>query len=60
MTTCRITSELKTPWWKKFLRFFRIIKKRETSCITLHGEYFKVGDIFHTSPGETFLIIQIL
>jgi hypothetical protein len=55
-----VTSEIKTPWWKKILRFLRIMKKKETFCMTLHGQYFKVGDIFHTGPGETFLILQIL
>ena len=40
-----VTSELKTPWWLKTLRFFRIKNKREDFTILLTYDGYNINDI---------------
>ena len=45
MTTYRATLELKTPFWWKVLRFFRLKAKREEFGMTFKKDWFRTGDI---------------
>jgi hypothetical protein len=51
MNNYLVTLELKTSWWKKILRFFKIIKQREEFKITLYTNCFKKGDILKEGVG---------
>ncbi len=45
MITYKVTTELKTPWWLKLLRFFRIKNKREEFELQFDADWLRVGDI---------------
>jgi hypothetical protein len=45
MATYLVTTELKTPWWLKLLRFFRIKDKRQEFEIIFKKDWFRIGDI---------------
>jgi len=47
MTTYLVTTELKTPWWLKVLRFFRIKNKREEFEISFDKDWFRVNDVLN-------------
>lgn len=47
MTTYTVTTEIKTPWWLKLLRFFRIKSKRTDFNITLNYTFFEKDDILN-------------
>ncbi len=57
MTTFKITLEIKTSKWKKFLRFFKIIKQREEFELIFYDDFYEIGDIINTGMHE-FLIIK--
>lgn len=57
MTTYTITTELKTHWRLKLLRFFRIKNKREEFKITLDYSYYKKGDILLTESYQKLIIL---
>lgn len=58
MNKYTVTLELKTPWYKKVLRYFGFIKPREEFGIVLVYSHFKAGDILDTGgKGETFVKI---
>lgn len=57
MTRYIITMELKTSKWKRFLRFFRIIKPREEFELNFLDDYWKPNEIIW-SGGEKFLILK--
>lgn len=44
-----VTMELKTPIWKKFLRWFRIIAKKQVFELYLDGDFetLKKGDVLY-------------
>lgn len=48
----KVTTELKTSWWLRLLRWLRLKPKREDFDLLLNYDYFKVGEIldngFHT------------
>ena len=48
MTTYTVTTELKTSWWLKLLRFFRIKSKRADFNITLNYNFFEKDDILNS------------
>lgn len=54
MTIYKVTTELKTTWWLKALRFCRVKKKRTEFEIFLNHNGFKIGDIIQ---GTTYLKI---
>ena len=43
--TYKVTTELKTPWWLKLLRFFRIKDKRQEFEIVFKKDWFRIGDV---------------
>lgn len=45
MTTYLVTTELKTFWWWKVLRFFRLKSKREEFEIAMENDWFDVGEL---------------
>lgn len=47
MTRYTVTTEIKTTWLKRVLRFFRISKPLETFEIVLSSPYFNKGDILN-------------
>ena len=57
MTTYKVTTELKTLWWLKLLRFFRIKKKREEFELCFQYGVFEKGDIVLTSYNEKIKIL---
>ncbi len=57
MVTYKVTSELKTPWWLKLLRFFRIKSKREEFYLYLDYKPFKKGEILRAGITKTDLKI---
>ena len=58
MTTYLVTLEIETPWWKKVLRLFRIIKKREEFKINLNYYTLRKGDILLQPEGNKLLILK--
>ena len=58
MTTYRVTTELKTPWWLKLLRFFRIKDKRTEFYITFDRTFYEAGDIVEPKTGIKLKIIK--
>ena len=59
MTTYLVTLELKTPFWWKVLRFFRIKNKREEFYITIIGAPFEKDAILETGGSKMKVIQQI-
>lgn len=53
-----VTLEIKTPFWKKLFRFFRLIKQREEVTLILDTDLFKEGDILSQFDGEDLLILR--
>lgn len=54
-----VTSELKTPWWLKLLRFFRIKNKREEFTILLKYDGYNINDIIlATSKGKDLKVLN--
>lgn len=47
----KVTTELKTSWWLKILRFFRIKNKRQEFYVSLDNKsyIFETGTILETS-----------
>lgn len=45
MTTYKVTTELKTYWWWKVLRFFRLKNKREEFEMIFDANWFNKGEI---------------
>ena len=45
MITYKVTTELKTSWWLRLLRFFRIKGKRTEFELSFKKLWFKEGDI---------------
>ena len=58
MTTYLITLEIETPWWKKVLRFFKLVKKREEFTINLNYSTLRKGDILLQPEGNKLLILK--
>lgn len=57
MVEYRVTMELKTSWWLKILRFFRIKNKREEFTICFPECYFQKGDILTCGNNTVIKII---
>lgn len=54
-----VTAELKTSWWLKFLRFFRVKNKKEDFTILLNYDGYNINDIIlATSKGEGLKILN--
>lgn len=59
ITTYKVTTEIKTSWWKKLLRFFKLLKPRVEFSCSFYEELFKKDDIISTDCGlGSFLIIE--
>lgn len=58
MVCYTVSPEIKTPVWKKILRFFKLMKKREEFNLLLDGDYFKIKDIVKTPEGSEFIILK--
>lgn len=56
-TTYIFPHELKTPWWKRLLRFFRLLKPRETFVVTFMLGTFKKGDIVDFGGDQRAVIL---
>lgn len=54
MTTYLVTTELKTSWWMKFLRWLRIKPKRNEFKLVVQYNGYCVGQIITT---DTKLLI---
>lgn len=53
-----VTTELKTSIWKKVLRFFRLIKKREEFEIIFEHPIFEENDILINSYIQGVKVIK--
>ncbi len=60
MTHYIVTTEIKTTWLKKILRFFRISKPLEAFEIVLSSPYFKKGDILNIGSTKPISNIKII
>jgi hypothetical protein len=58
MTTYLVTLEIETPWWKKVLRFFRLVKRREDFTINLNYFTLTKGEILLLPGGDKLLILK--
>jgi len=54
-----LTTELKTPLWKRGLRFLRLMKPREEFELVMSFDAFWVGDIVTSGDGIDSLIIKV-
>ena len=54
-----VTTEVKTSWWLKILRFFRIKNKREDFTILLTYDGYNINDIIlSTSKGVDLKVLN--
>jgi len=58
MTTYLVTLEIETPWWKKVLRFFRLVKRREDFTINLNYFTLTKGEIILQPGCDKLLILK--
>ena len=59
MTEYTVTTEVKTSWWLKILRFFRIKNKRESFTILLTYDGYNINDIIlSTSKGVDLKVLN--
>lgn len=49
MITYKVTTELKTPWWLKLLRFSRLKSKREEFEVHFEKGWWQKGDVIRTN-----------
>lgn len=54
----KVTTELYTPIWKKFLRWCRLCKKRNEFSIVFAHDFPKIGDILEQGGGNKVLVIS--
>jgi hypothetical protein len=52
MVIYKVTTELKTYWWMKALRFCRIKKKRKEFEIYLNYDGYNIGELLLSSAGR--------
>lgn len=52
MTIYKVTTELKTTWWVKLLRFLRIKKERVEFEICLNCGDYNIGELLYSSAGQ--------
>lgn len=55
MTIYKVTTELKTTWWLKVLRFCRIKKNRAEFEIFLNYNGYKIGDVIYSTTSLKIL-----
>jgi hypothetical protein len=53
-----VTDEIFTPKWKRILRYFRLIKRRNEFFIVLKEDYFDVGSIIGCIPSGLVIILK--
>lgn len=58
MTIYKVTTELRTNWWIKLLRFCRIKSKRKDFQIYLNYNGYEVGDMIHSDIGGKLKILD--
>ena len=58
MATYLVTLEIKSPWWKKVLRFFRLVKRRDEFVITLNYSSLTKGEILLQLGCDKLLILK--
>ena len=59
MTTYLVTTELKTSWWLKLLRYFRLKNKREEFYLSFVSTPYEKGDILDTGNCKIKIIKQV-
>ena len=60
MITYLVTLEIQTPWWKKGIRFFRLMNQRAEFKLTLFPQLsiFKKGDILNLGENKKVVILK--
>ena len=53
-----VTDEIFTPKWKRILRYFRLIKRRNEFFIVLKEDYFDTGDMIGCIPSGLVIILK--
>ena len=53
-----VSFELKTVWWKRVLRFFRLIPPRLEFTIDVRYDLFNVGDVMCLENNLEVLVIS--
>lgn len=56
----KVTTELKTSWWLKLLRFCRIKDKRTDFYLNLSNDIFEENDIITTGKGIDLKVLEKL
>lgn len=59
MDKYKVTIEIKTPIWKKILRWFRIMPKMETFELLLGGDYYNVGELLSSGDNDIKIIEKL-
>ena len=54
----KVTTELKTPWWLRLLRFFHIKQKRQEFELLIGYEGFNRGDVLSSGFHQEILILE--
>ena len=54
----KVTTELKTPWWLRLLRFFHIKPKRKEFELLIGYEGFNRGDVLSSGFRQEILILE--
>lgn len=58
MTRYLVTTELKTTWWMKFLRFIKLKPKRNEFFLMLGSDGFKSGEYLYAGDDTKILILR--
>lgn len=54
----KVTTELKTPWWLKLLRFLRLKERRQEFDLILGYDGFNNGDVLSNGFHQKMLILE--
>jgi hypothetical protein len=58
MILYKVTTELKTSWWMKILRFLRVKKERTEFEICLNYGGYNIGDMLHSGISGKLKILE--
>lgn len=59
MARYKVTTELKTPLWKRVLRWFRLYSKMKTFEILFEGDYYSVGEVLFGGDNQIKIIEKL-
>lgn len=59
MVQYKVTLEIKTTWWEKLLRWFKLYPKLTTFELVFGGDYYKIGEILSVGENEIKILEKL-